>query len=92
MSNPTALLTDAVNLSTQLQAKLAALQAALAPTPMPRGNVPKEADGRLAPDGIDALYADFAAGKLTNRQLADRHEITLSGVLKRKSMWRKGRR
>ncbi len=92
MSNPIALLTDAFNLSTQLHATLAQLQAALSPPSVPPGNVLKEADGRLASDGIDALYADFAAGKLTNRQLANRHDITLSGVLKRKAMWRKGRR
>jgi hypothetical protein len=63
-----------------------------APTPPIKGTPLLRPDGRLTDAGIDALYADFAAARLTNRQIAAKFPISLSGVVKRKAMWRRGER
>jgi hypothetical protein len=56
------------------------------------GAQPKRDDGRLSEAGIDALYADFAAGQLSNEQIRQKHDISKSGLTKRKAMWRDGKR
>lgn len=52
----------------------------------------KRPDGRLTEAGIDALYADFAADALGNDEIAAKHGISVSGVVKRKAMWKRGER
>lgn len=92
MTNPLALTVEAKRLAVALGSVLDALLAQIeAPkSALPRGNLLKRPDGRLDEDGIDALYADFVQNRLNNRQLAAKHKISLSGVVKRKAMWRRG--
>ncbi len=92
MSNPAALVADALNQLRNVQKTLETLKELLnTPPPVHRGNTVKEADGRLTDVGIHSLYKEFADGHLTNGQVATKHEISLSAVLKRKAMWRKCR-
>lgn len=93
-TNPLALAADVRSLTNQLVAAVDALMAALStPQPsIPKGSATKRADKRLADAGIDALYNDFTTSQLTGKQLAEKHGISLSGVMKRKAMWRKGER
>jgi hypothetical protein len=91
-TNPLALAAEAKSLASKLVISLDALLVQLNSPSVSDGSATKKSDGRLLDHGIDALYADFAAKTLTNEQLAKVHDISLSGVVKRKAMWKKGRR
>ena len=44
--------------------------------------------GRLTSKGIEALYADFDAGKLKLRELAEKYNLSMPGICQRKRMWK----
>lgn len=56
---------------------------------VPAGAVTKRGK-HLTDAGIDALYEDFATGTLKDKELAEKHQISPSGVAKRKVLWKKG--
>ena len=77
----------------QLAVLVDSLVAQLQAPPIEAGApVLKRPDGRLTEAGIDTLYADFAADVLSNDEIAAKHEISVSGVVKRKAMWKRGER
>jgi hypothetical protein len=93
-ANPAALFAEARRHHGRLGVILAELEArgATPKPPAPQQAALVRPDGRLTEAGIDALYAEFTAGTLTNRQIAEKFGISLSGVVKRRAMWRRGKR
>ncbi|HYG87248.1 MAG TPA: hypothetical protein VD978_13405 [Azospirillum sp.] len=93
-TNPIALIIEAKRLNGELNAVLDELRARLETSEPPTndGAPLKRPDGRMTEAGIDALYAEFATKKLTNLEIAEKFDISLSGVVKRKSMWNRGER
>ncbi len=90
-TNPIALLAEATRLVFLLSSTLEELRSQLEiPRVQPTGALLERADRRLTEAGIEALYADFAAGTLTDREIATKHQISLSGAVKRKRLWRQG--
>ena len=51
----------------------------------------KRPDGRLSLAGIQAIYGEFENGKLSDEEIAEKYEISVSGTKARKRMWREGR-
>jgi hypothetical protein len=92
IQNPVALIAEARRLHGMLGAVLDDLEARLsAPTLVVDETPLVRPDGRLTEAGIDAVYAEFAANS-TNGEIAKKFDISLSGVVKRKAMWRRGER
>jgi hypothetical protein len=84
------LVAEATRLNIEMGRLLDALRARLEEPLEPTNTPVKRGDGRLTDAGISQLYADFADGKLTGQQIAEKHGISLSGVIKRRSLWRRG--
>lgn len=94
-TSPAALFAEARRHHGQLGTLLTELEsryAATPPAPSSTTKPLKRPDRRLTEEGVDALYAEFAAGKLNNREIAEKFKISLSGVVKRRAMWRQGKR
>ncbi len=60
--------------------------------PPPREGQPVlDNNGHFTHYGDELLYADFEADTLNNPQLAKKYSVSLSGIFKRKAMWRKSK-
>jgi hypothetical protein len=91
MNNPTALVVEAER---HLYAALRALEALKTSIPSAasveiRGAL-KRPNGRMTPAGVAALQADFELDKLTISEIAEKFQISISGVKQRKKQWRTG--
>jgi hypothetical protein len=50
----------------------------------------KGGHSHLTYEEIKVLYTDFAEKKLTNKKIAEKNKISMSGLIQRKSMWKRG--